>query len=887
MLQTKLYIPPLRPDLVPRSGLIARLNQGLEPGCKLILVSAPAGFGKTTLVIEWLAQLAGQDFIPAWLSLDERDNDLNLFLTYLLTTLETALPEVDGLAESLNAPQAPETTALLTTMLNEIDRSPGQIVLVLDDYHHIGNVAIHEGLAFLAQNAVPNLHLVITSRGDLPFGIARLRASREMVELRAQDLRFTVGETADLFNEQLGLNLPPEDVAALAERTEGWVTGLQLAALALQGGQAPAERSDFVRSFSGTHRYVLDYLVEEVLARQPAALQAFLQQTAILERLNAPLCDALTGREDSRAVLESLAQSNLFLLPLDDERRWYRYHQLFADLLRARGLDDPALEGQHRRAAGWYRAHGFPADAFYHWLEAGAVEEAVSVVEDQAMTLLNQGYPRTILAWIDRLPAETAAGRPWLVVYRAWALLLTGHARDALSWLEDGPPPAEPQMNGHVAAIRGYAAALLGDFAGAVELLTSALELLGPEGQTVRSVIAFAMGGIQLMAGQLATAEHMFLEAAQSGQTVNNRHLAVSAWYAAASLQLAKAQLSRAEETYRSALDLAHTPSGKPLPVAAQAYNGLATLAYERNDLTAAGELIEAGLALARRGPGPDAFINSLLLRAVFRLAQGELNGAWRDWQEADQSAAGQTLGPFSTGRLLATGIEVARARGDRATVDRLMDEHASSAAEAITFAREEEGLALVHTWLDRGRADRALSILGPYIVLAREQARDGSLVRLLALQAVALQARGLADQALESLVQALSLAETEGYVRSFVDQGPAVARLLRKAKVEGDRLTYVRALLQAFTESKAAFAKGETDHPAAEDKPNMVEPLTERELEVLQLVAMGLSNQAIADELVLATGTVKAHVSRIMGKLGAHNRTEAVALARESDLIP
>lgn len=880
LLQTKLYIPPLRSDLVARTALIDRLNQGLKPGCKLLLVSAPAGFGKTTLVIEWLAQLSTDRYAPAWFSLDERDNDLNLFLTYLVVALETVSPGITALRETLRSPQPPATTALLTAILNEIGRNPNQIVLVLDDYHHVNNRAIHESLAFLAQNAVPNLHLLLTSRGDLPFGIARLRARREMVELRAQDLRFTVGETTDLFNDQLGLDLAAEDVAALEERTEGWITGLQLAALALQDSQAPAERSDFIRSFSGTHRYVLDYLVEEVLARQPVSIQDFLQKTAILERLNAALCNVLTGQDDCLAVLESLARANLFLLPLDDERHWYRYHHLFADLLRARGQADPGRQKQHRLAAGWYESHGFPADAFHHWLQAGAMEEAVAVVESQAMTLLNQGYPNTVLAWIDSLPETTVAIRPWLVIFRAWALLLTGRAAAALTCLEDGPPPDEPGMAGHAAAIRGYAAALLGDFAGAVELLTFALDQLGTGGEGVRSVIAFAMGGIQLMAGELAAAEHLFLEAAQTGQTANNRHLAVSAWYAAASLQLAQARLGQAEETYRKALDLAQALSSNPLPVAAQAYNGLATLAYERNDLTSAWELLDAGTDLARRGPGPDALVNSLLLRTIFHLAQGDTGRARRAWQGAGQSAADQTMGPFSTSRLVATGLELARAGSDWATINRLVEENDLLAAEAIVFSREEEGIALVHTLLDRGQADSAARILAAYIALARQQARAGSLVKLLALQAVASSAQGLTDQALESLVEALSLAEAEGYIRSFVDQGPAVAGLLRRVPAEGQRLAYIRALLQAFEQSLVSPA-------APPGGPDMVEPLTARELEVLQLVAAGMSNRAIADELVLATGTVKAHVSRIMGKLDADNRTEAVARARELGLIP
>ena len=587
-----------------------------SPG-KLILVAAPAGFGKTTLVAQWIHQLPAGEVAVAWFSVDGADNDVVHFFAYVSGALQKAWPELDSIVpELLKSAQTPAPRAILTLLINEIAAVPVRFLLVLDDYHLITSAAIHDGVAFLVQNMPSNLSLVLTSRSDLPFPLARLRARRELVELRVADLRFSVGETEMLFNQTMDLALRQDDIVLLERRTEGWITGLQLAALALQGISTSQEQTRFVQSFSGTHRFVLDYLMEEVLAQQSADVQAFLRETAILDRLTAPLCDLLTGRENSQTMLESLAQTNLFLLPQDDDREWYRYHRLFADLLRARGQNDPHQSEQHRRAAAWFEEHGFVSDAFEHWLHAGAPVEAAALLEAQAMALLTQGYTGTLLSWTDRLPPEVVDSRPWLVIFQAWALLLTGLASDAVNRLRQVAPTASPGMAGHMAAIQGYAAALRGDMPAATDLLAKASAQLDPDDLTIRSVVSYVLGGICLMTGEFLAAQSAFLQAAQSAQDAENRHVAVPAWCAVASLQRDKGQLRRAEDTFRKALALATTPSGRLLPMAAQPHNGLAQLAYERNELQEAQALLDKGRELVKLWHNPDTKVHNLLTRA-------------------------------------------------------------------------------------------------------------------------------------------------------------------------------------------------------------------------------------------------------------------------------
>lgn len=886
LVQTKLNFPQTQPALVARTRLIAKLNDGLgldgSPSGKLFLFAAPAGFGKTSLVVEWLNHLPHGRFRLAWLSLDENDSDPTRFLAYLVAALQQACPELaSAVPEMLHSPQTVAPTLALTCLINEIAEIHASILLVLDDYHVLNNSTIHQSISFLLENMPSNLRLIITSRSDPPFPLARLRARRELVEIRVDDLRFTATETAVLFRHILPLNLPPEDVAVLGQRTEGWITGLQLAALALQGIATPQAQRQFIQSFSGTHRYILDYLLEEVLARQPQDTLAFLQQTAVLDQLTASLCDAVTGRDDSQAMLEALARANFFLFPLDDARQWYRYHHLLADLLRARGQPDSRQNERHERAAAWYWANGLADEALAHYLKAGLPEKAAHLAEAQALPLLAQGQTATFRAWVDRLPPAAVAARPGLLVSLAWSQLVTGQIADAFDSLQRAEQVAIPEITGDIAAIQAYIAAFQGDTETAIDRAEQALALLAADNLNIRSVITFVLGSLRLQVGAFALAQQTFAEAASSGQAAQNRQVAVSAQCAVADMEVARGQLRQAEVTYQKALAQAQLAAGRPLPLAVEPATGLARLAYERNNLDRAAHWLDENEELIQQWHNPNTAVNHRLARFAIHLARAELAAAARAWEEASQIAGDHVLTPPTASRLAAARLHLLLVNGQTAAAWALAEQQGLTREQALGYVCEPEQIAVAHILLAQGRAEQTWQLLSRLAVMAQSDGRNGSLIKLLTLQAVAHQAQRQAEPAQNCLLQALSLAHPAGYVRTFLDEGQPLAELLAKLQAkDAGPLDYIHSLLQAFGE------KGPSTPTLPSPQP-IVEALTRRELEILRLLAAGLSNRAIATEMVITVGTVKTHVSRIMGKMGAANRTQAVARARELGLLP
>ena len=493
LLRTKLYVPRLRPLLVPRPHLIEKLNQGLQQGCKLTLVSAPAGFGKTTLIVEWAAAhsrgMRNQSLrIPqlCWLSLDENDNDPSRFLAYVAAALQKITISVGETAVALlQSPQPVPIEEVLTSLLNDIvslavDEDPAHpVILILDDYHHINAHAVHDTLTFLLDNLPPNWRLILISRSDPPLPLSRLRVRGQLTEIRQADLRFTGTEAAAFLNDVMGLSLTAGQVEVLESRTEGWIAGLQLAALSLRSRD---DTADFIAAFSGSHRFVMDYLTDEALQQLDEETRRFLYQTAILRRLNADLCDMLTGRNDSQAILIRLEQANLFIVPLDDERHWYRYHHLFADLLRQRLKGEQQTSELHQRAAGWYAQNGFTAEAIYHSFAARDLIQAARLIEKQALSTLDRGEMATVIGWLEALPAEMVRTRPWLSIAFAWSLLLTGQVagiesalRDAAQAVANDKEAAARHVLGHIAAIRAYVSLMMGNVAGAAHYAREAL----------------------------------------------------------------------------------------------------------------------------------------------------------------------------------------------------------------------------------------------------------------------------------------------------------------------------------------------------------------------------------------------------------------------------
>lgn len=920
ILSTKLYIPPLRPNLTPRPRLIERLNRGLRQAPGVTLISAPAGFGKTTLVNEWLRQ---SDLCAAWLSLDETDNDPVRFLTYLVAALQQIGHTIGQIGQGIvQTPHSAPTEAMLTVLINEIAATSTPFVLVLDDYHVIKAQSIHHALTFLLEHLPPHtgpggqcqgMHMVITCRADPPLPLARWRGRGQLTELREADLRFTSEEAAAFFNRISGLNLSAAQVKALVNRTEGWITGLHLAALSMQGHD---DLTGFINGFTGSHRYILDYLTDEVLSRQPEEVQGFLLRTSILDRLSGPLCDAVVvrgageqrsrGENDlsapppdssapwpvgppasSQEILEYLESANLFLISLDDERHWYRYHHLFADLLRHRlRRNSPGqLPALHRRASEWYEQNGLPAEAIGHALAAADFERAAALIEQSAREVLTRGEIAMLLSWLDNLPDELAHSRPRLRIFNAWARAMTGQPDAAESYLQDIDSEG---LQGEVAAVRAYMAFLQQDSC-AIELSRQALEHLPKQNSFMRSIMAMRLGTAYYWAlGDPVAAMRSLTEAISLGQAAGDSYLVLMATSTLGQAQQMRGQLYQAAETYRQALQLATRSSaqgegrgrgsGHPPPFAGLAHIGLAGLLYEWNDLDEAQRHAQEGIRLGERGQSVDVLqggCSYLTLAQVYQ-ARGEVDNALEMMRKAEQFAQSHNQA-YVIALAAALRARLWLVQGNVTAASRWAQERGLSANDELSYARETEYITLARVLLAQGQAGEALGLLARLLEAAQAAERMGSTIKVLALQALTFEAQGDVDRAVSALEQALCLAEPESYIRTFVDEGWPMAALLRQALSQGLAPSYTSRLLAAL---------GESAGPASPVAQPLIEPLSERELEVLRLVAAGLSNREIAEELCLSINTVKAHTKNIYSKLNVRGRMQAADRARELDLL-
>ena len=928
LLKTKLYIPPTRRELVPRSRLVERLEAGLDR--KLTLISAPAGFGKTTL----LSECAAHCRLPvSWLSLDERDNSPTQFWSYVIAALQTLYDGVGTtVLEALQMPQALPSETMLGQLINEIaDLRP--LALILDDLHVITNPQIHEQLIFLVEHAPAQMHLVVSSRADPPWPLARWRARGQVVELRTDDLRFSTAETAAFLNEAMELDLSLEDVAALGARTEGWIAGLQLAALSMQGQDAVS----FVRAFSGSHRYILDYLVEEVLDRQPPDIQAFLLQTSILERLTASLCDAVrfgcdetpsissgsavrfgddeapsissgtavrldsdeapsrARAGDSQAILEQLEQANLFLIPLDDERRWYRYHRLFADLLRSRLEKDDGerVSALHRRASAWCEGQGLISEAVGHALAAGEVERVARMAKQNALATMDHGQLTTLVGLLDALPDEVVSSRPWLCVAHAWALMFAGQldavelrlesAETTLDRFGDATRAEGPALStgegrhlaGHIAAIRAYVATLRGDMSNAAELTREALEQLPEEDLAVRGLAAGLLGSALRWSGDLVEATQALARAMAITQVTGDSHTAVEALCSLAAVQLAQGQLRKTVATCRDALLLADEHlkrGGQRLPIAASGFNLMSQVLREWNDLAGAIRQARKGIELSEQWGWPEGVALGYRRLARALQAVGNADGAHEAIQKAKQAASG--LSPWFGAHMAAHEARLWLAQGNLTPASHWAQESGLSADDEPSYQSMDEYSALARLLMAQGRLDEASRLLTRLVEVTEAAGAMGFVIESLVLRALALQAQGKEDEALAALERALALGEPEGYVRTFIDEGSQMGQLLRRAVVQGLTPDYASKLLAALEEE------------AATDPTPLVEPLSPRETEVLRLLTTHLSHAEMAEELVVSVHTVRSHVKSIYSKLHAHSRMEAVERARELGLL-
>jgi LuxR family maltose regulon positive regulatory protein len=879
ILQTKLYIPPIRPGLVSRPRLIERLNAGLH--CKLTLVSAAAGFGKTTLVSEWVA---GRSQPAAWLSLDEGDSDPARFLAYLIAALQTVAPKIgEGMLGMLQSPQPPSTESILTTLLNEITTISDNLILVLDDYHAIDSKPVDSALTFLLEHLPPAMHLVIATREDPHLPLARLRARSQSTELRAADLRFTPAEAAEFLNRVMGLNLLAEDIAALETRTEGWIAGLQLAALSMQGHQ---DVTSFIQSFTGSHHFVLDYLLEEVLQQQPESVQTFLLRTSILDRLCGPLCDAVSGSPSAsgQQTLEYLEHANLFIIPLDNERRWYRYHHLFGGFLRQRlhqrassGNEEGGVAEYHIRASQWYEDNGWEFEAFHHAAAAHDMDRATRLIMGKGMPLHVRGALLPVLNWLESLPTAVLDARPVLWVMWAGALTTAGQttgAEQKLQAAEAALQGAELDVEtrdllGRIANNRATLAFMQYQADTVIVQAQRALELLRPDNLPVRTINTWVLGTAHTQKGDRTAASRAFTEAISISQAIGHTFVTKLATMGLGGVQVTENQLHLAAKTYRRVLQMIGDYSP---PWASPAHLGLARICYEWNDLDAAEQHGLKSLQVSRQFDQVlDRFVVSELFLARLKLARGDALGAAAMLAETDQSVRRNNY-VHRMPEVAAAQVLMLLRQGDWKAAAPLAQAHELPISQAR-----------VH--LAQGDTSAALAALEPWRRQVEAKNWQDERLKVMVLQSVALHAHGDKDKAVQQLGEALALAEPGGFIRTFVDEGLPMARLLAESAAHGMMPDYITKLLAAF-EAETRKSEGKPDLPPAPPVQSLIEPLSRRELEVLRLVALGLSNREIGERLFLALDTIKGHNRRIYEKLLVQSRTEAIARARELGLL-
>ncbi|MDQ1382690.1 MAG: hypothetical protein QOG65_69 [Actinomycetota bacterium] len=877
LVETKLHIPSPRRNLVTRPRLQVRLAGAAD--AKLILVSAPAGFGKTTLVTSWLSTVAGDGAAVAWVSLDERDNDPALFWPYVLAALESAVPGLGANARALLDTAGAPADAVLATLVNELHGVNRDVFVVLDDFHVIDHHDVQEGLTYLLDHLPERAHLVLTSRADPPLPLPRLRVRGELLEIRAADLRFTNDEAAAYLNGAMGLALTAADIATLEARTEGWIAALQLAALSMQGREDVA---DFIAGFAGDDRFIVDYLAGEVLQRQPESVRRFLLQTSVLDRLQGSLCDAVTGTTGGKAALDALNRENLFVIPLDDRREWYRYHHLFADVLRARLLDeDPHAPAElHRRAADWFAGHGDPSSAIRHALAAGDVDRAADVAEMGLPELRRSREDATMRAWVQLIPEDVVRLRPVLAIGFVGALMSTGaldrvddYLRGAEQWLALTPTARDAagmivvddaQLRTLPGAIEMYRAALAlmaGDIVCTVDHARRVLTVAADDDDMGRAAAYALLGLAAWSEGDLDSAFADYTDSIARMRRAGHIADILGCSIAMADIRVAQGRLRDAQRLYEQGLQLAADYQAGPLRGTADMYVGLAEILRERDDREAAAEQLQRAQELELFGTRQYPY-RSRAVRAGLQLAAGDTAGCLELLEEAEQvydTDFSPAVRPIGARRARAYVLQ-----GDVNAARAWVRERNLSTDDELRYVTEFEHITLAIVRINDAPGERDLQQVGAMLdrLLASAEAggRGSSVIEILAVQALAFDARGDTPRALDALRRALTLAEPEGYVQVFDSLGPRLSAL-REALVTGSA------------------------RPHPKQQQGLVDPLSERELDVMRLLRSDLSGPDIARELMVSLNTMRTHTKNIYTKLGVNNRREAVRRAEELGL--
>jgi LuxR family maltose regulon positive regulatory protein len=904
-------MPARRSGVIGRARLLARMGSPADTH-RLTVIVAPAGFGKTTLVREWCAaRTSGENSGIAWVSLDGSEDDPTRFLTYLTMAVRVVHPDFgEGALALLRSPQPAPRESVLTVLLNDLHTLPTPLCLVLDDYHLITERAVHESVAYLLDHLPPIVHLIIASRVDPPLPLSRLRVRGELTELRAADLRCLGEEAREFLTGVMGLTLPDEDIAALETRTEGWMAGLQLAALSLQNRP---DAKAFITAFTGSNRYIVDYLGEEVLRQQPERLRRFLALTSILHRLCGPLCDAVLGDEavpgEGQALLEEMDSANLFLVALDDDRRWYRYHHLFGDMLRVRLQQEQShlLPELHRRAADWYAHEGMDDDAVRHALIGRHYEMAARLMERSVERLWRRGETQTLMRWMSELPDTVRRGSARLCLFQARMHVMAAETERMAATLEDAErvlSPDDPDYRyllGQAQTHRAYLSRMRGDDDTAMDFAEEAMETLASSSSDVGmwpAVVRVLLGTIHAVRGNTERAVRMLSEAAEVCERVPDPQVALVARSIEGVLHEEQGRLRRAEETYRRGLDFVTSLRMEQLPMAGYVYVGLGSIALLRNELDAAEEYVRRGLMLGGEANAADIYLRGTRILAFVRLARGDQDDARRLLDEMAAFARNITL-PQIQDIVAVTRARFHLAVGDLTTAEgweaSLLQERtippvptsktlpASPAGASSVFLQDVTALTFARLRLAQNRPHDTLSLLVPIRENAVAQGRFSTEIECEVLAALAYQASGNPESARSALTAALRRARPEGYVRPFLDAGPLLTPLLRDIASRGIEPEYVRTLLAGFGPEAAPAPSAS---PARRPTSPLLDPLTEREIEVLGLVAEGLSNADIAERLFLSVGTVKRHVHNIFGKLDAGGRVEAIARARTLGIL-
>ena len=932
LLTTKLFVPRHWPDSVERTRLTDQLKKGMDR--ELTLITAPAGFGKTTLLSEWIPQ---SECGVAWVSLDKGDNDPTRFWAYFIAALQTLSADIGNEALALlQSPQPPPIEAILTLLLNDVTGFPDSFAQVLDDYQVIHSRSIHNAILFFLEHMPPHMHLVIASRTDPPFPLGHLRARKKLREIRAVDLRFTLEETAVFLNQTMGLSLSAESVVPLDEYIEGWIAGLHLAELALQGQDPQPDTSrvsEFIHAFGSNHPYIDSYLGEEVLSQLPKGTVDFLLQTSILDSLSAPLCDYILGRSSiphSQAILERLERANLFIIPLDGEGKWFRYHYLFAEVLRARlRKSRPGkLRELHLRACAWYEAAGSIPEAVRHGLEAGEWECAAQLMEQNGLPFGSKGQIQLILSWLTGLPESVMRSHPLLCIIHAGALMRTNRLEDAAARLRDaedgirvdtpGDTPADQArlILGRVSMVRSSLLRIQGDLRGCVEHARQAVESLPESDAVTRANAAVNLAHGFLISGDVNLAgEDLVTSALQSARASGNVEMAVRGTTLLARLRALQGRLHRSEEIYAEAAS--GQDEGSPFTGISDYFFGLGDLKREWNELDEAERILAQGVVQARSCfSDGDALMHGYQALARLKQARGDTQGAKATLDEFTQLAQQYHLSDE-----LLHGV-----RAVQAWLDLMADNDCAAARWAETrgiyvgdefsFPQEREYLTLARLLIRRGRdrpeneaARKALYLLDRLAAAAQADGRMRSLIEIVGLQALAFQAMGDRGEALKSIEQALTLAGPEGYMRIFLDEGEPmrlliadvraslaarspVARWPNERQPDGciSPLSYADRLLAAFPRATPTALPVSRRDGEVRTKPafaDLLESLSDRELTVLQLIADGASNAEIAATLIISVSTVKRHTGNLYGKLGVSRRTQAIARAQQLRLLP